>query len=81
MFHKIEDACCIYHRNGIYKQECIYQRNGYLYVKQGAGYSRLVRLFTGQFGTSCPNTIVDEIIMDAEYEVEPFKNWIKLKEV
>ena len=81
MFHKLEDSYCIYQKNGIYKQECLYERNGYLYVKQGNGYSRLIRLnWDNRLGTTCPNTFVEEIITDKQYEIEPFKNWIKLKE-
>ena len=53
----------------------------YLYVKKGGGYSRLMRLnWDNRLGTTCPNTFIEEIITDKQYEVEPFKNWIKLKE-
>lgn len=79
MFHEVPDSFCIYHKNGIYRQEKLYQRNGYLYVRQGNGFSRLIKVsWDGRLATTCPNTFIDDIITDLPYEVEPYKNWLKL---
>lgn len=78
LFHIIDDSFVIYRKNGIYKQEQVYERNSYLYTKQGNGFSRLCKTWEGKLGTTCPNTIIEEI-QGVDYEIEPYTKWIKLK--
>ena len=78
LFHIIDNSFVIYRKNGIYKQEQVYERNGYLYTKQGNGFSRLYETWEGKLGTTCPNTIIEEI-QSVDYEIEPYTKWIKLK--
>lgn len=78
LFHIIDDSFVIYRKNGIYKQEQVYKRNGYLYTKQGNGFNRLCETWEGKLGTTCPNTIIEEI-QGVDYEIEPYTKWIKLK--
>lgn len=61
LFHIIDDSFVIYRKNGIYKQEQVYERNDYLYTKQDNGFSRLCETWEGKLGTTCPNTIIEEI--------------------
>lgn len=78
LFHIIDDSFVIYRKNGIYKQEQVYERNGYLYTKQSNGFSRLCETWEGKLGTTCSNTIIEEI-QGVDYEIEPYTKWIKLK--
>lgn len=78
LFHIIDDSFVIYRKNGVYKQEQVYERNGYLYTKQGNGFSRLCETWEGKLGTTYPNTIIEEI-QGVDYEIEPYTKWIKLK--
>lgn len=78
LFHIIDDSFVIYRKNGIYKQEQVYERNGYLCTKQGNGFSRLCETWEGKLGTTCSNAIIEEI-QGVDYEIEPYTKWIKLK--
>ena len=78
LFHIIDDSFVIYRKNGIYKQEQVYERSSYLYTKQGNGFSRLCETWEGKLGTTYPNTIIEEI-QGVDYEIEPYTKWIKLK--
>ena len=74
----IEDSGGVYRKNGMYKEEEVDEDKGYVYTKQGNGFSRLCETWEGKLGTTCPNTIIEEI-QGVDYEIEPYTKWVKLK--